>query len=112
MLVQILGWILFGAAILWFVPSYWSSHKKRLHQNYFIAYLLLSDEIRSVQKQAFEDWVRASPATDADALALQAYRAIENVADRLARGNPRDPWSTSSLTGSKALLWQCKRDQP
>lgn len=106
---EIFGWVLVGAAIVWCLKLYRYSQSKRLHLNCYITYLLLSDEVRAAQKQGFEQWLRGITAKDAQALSYAAYSAIENIADRLAAGDPKKP-GTSSIIGAHALLWSHKRD--
>lgn len=104
-LFEIAGWLAFAVALLFFIPLYRHSHSMRLHQNYFITYLLLSDEIRDLQKRSFEKWIEKSNATDPQGLCVGAFQAIENVSDKLASGDP----SSSSVVGATALIWKRKQ---
>ena len=103
----ILGWILFAVLLIWFVGSMRISHKKRLHLNYYIAYLLLNDAIREKHKQDIVKWIQDSDAKDAMSLSLMVYRAAEDLADRLATGDPNNP-SSSSVLGAMAMICNCK----
>jgi hypothetical protein len=99
------GWVLFAAALFY----YRISHLKRLHLNYYVVYLLLSEEVRTSQRLSFEKWLQASKAANEDALAFDAVLAIEQIADRLAEDDPKkDPAYTSTVLGSKTLLWNTK----
>jgi|ERR1041384_3738062 hypothetical protein len=98
----------FCASILLVYKSIWFSHSKRLHLRNYIIYLLLSDAVRNKHKQDFEQWFCQVDAKDASQLGHGAQNVIENMAERLARGNPSDA-STSSTLGSHAMLWNFKK---
>lgn len=97
-----LGWICAGVLLVWFLASYRFSHKKRLNLNYYIVYLLLNDDIRESHKRKLEQWIHNSDAKDALSLALQAYSAVEQMADALSTSSP------SSAVGAVGILWQVK----
>jgi hypothetical protein len=116
-MLSVLGWILFGLLLIWFVTymrfSYKHmrfSHAKRLHLNYYTVYLLLDDEIRDHHKHNFQQWIRDSHAPDASSLSLAAYKTIENMADQLAIGDPTRA-TTSSILGASSMLWNYKKHQ-
>lgn len=75
------------------------SHRKRLNQNTYIVYLLLSDEIREGQKRNFLAFLREERplAEDAEELTLSAFDAIEGVADKLAE--------SGSMLSAHAMIW-------
>jgi hypothetical protein len=105
-----LGWILFAGLLVWYFISMSLSQKKRLHLNYYMVYLLLDDTTREKHKQDLQKWIRESDANDASSLSFRAYKILEDMADRLAAGDPRNP-STSSVLGAHAMLWQYKKSQ-
>jgi hypothetical protein len=104
----VLGWILFALLLIWFIMSMRLSQNKRLHLNYYIVYLLLSDATREKHKQDFEKLIREADEKDAASLSLKAYKALEGMADRLAAGDPNKA-STSSVLGAHAMIWECKK---
>ena len=104
----ILGWILFVLLLIWFVGGMRISHNKRLHLNYYIVYLLLNDAIREKHKQNFVQYIQDSDAKDAMSLSLMAYKATEDLADRLTTGDPNNSSSSSAL-GAMAMIWECKK---
>jgi hypothetical protein len=106
--MEFLGWVLFVLLLIWFIAGMRFSHKKRLHLNYYIVYLLLNDATREKHKQDFEKLIRETDANDASSLSLKAYNALEGMADRLAAGDPNIP-STSSVLGAHAMIWECKK---
>jgi hypothetical protein len=108
--MEVLGWILFTLLLVWFFMSTRLSQGKRLHLNYYIVYLLLDDTTRENHKRDFQKWIRESDAKDAMSLSFRACKFLENMADRLAAGDPRNP-STSSVLGAHAMLWQYKKPQ-
>jgi hypothetical protein len=92
---------------LWFVALYWKAVRESNNLTYYIGYLLLIDDMRAIQKQSFEDWLRQSDAKDARTLSNAALTAIRRLADRLAAGDPKKP-ATSTLLGFYSLLWNRK----
>jgi hypothetical protein len=107
-----LGWILFGVMVIWYIRSMNFSHRKRLHLNYYIVYLLLDSIYHTKQSDDFRKWVRQAKvnAKDASVLSSSAYSTIENLADRLARGDPAEP-TTSSVLGAHAMLWNFETEE-
>ena len=103
-----LGWILFVLTLIWFVFSYRLSHKKRLRLNYYVVYLLLNDAIREKHKMDFEGWLQNAQAGDASSLTLKALTALEDMANRLAVGDPANP-ASSSVLGAHAMIWNFKK---
>ena len=85
-----LGWILFALLLVWSIMSLRFSHRKRLNLNSYVAYLLLSDQIREKHKHAFVEWIRGSRAQDAMSLWLQADSVTEGMADQLANREDSD----------------------
>ena len=94
-------------AAIWFGALYWKAINESLHLVYFIGYLLLLDDTRAFQKRSFEDWLSKSDAKDAMDLSNAARVAIQELADRLAAGDPRKPTS-SSVLGFHGLVWNRK----
>lgn len=107
---ELSGWVLFGAVAIWFFMLYRHSHSKRLHLNCYIIFLLLHDEFRAKQKQDLEVWLRENSASNALALSHAAYMAIEELADRLAAGDPKKSGEGSLVLGTHSLLWNHKRE--
>ena len=102
------GWLLAVVLVVWHIKSMNRSHRKRLHQNHFVTYLLLSSDIFEAQRKGFQEWIRGNDAPDAHSLAIRAYSAIENLADRLAAGTPGEPGASSAL-GATAMIWEFKQ---
>jgi hypothetical protein len=94
-------------AAIWFAALYWKAINESLHLVYFIGYLLLLDDTRAFQKRSFEDWLLKSDAKDAMDLSNAARVAIQELADRLAAGDPKTPKS-SSVLGFHGLIWNRK----
>jgi hypothetical protein len=98
-----IGWLLIGAAVLFFVSAQRFSHRKRIHLRNYITLLLLNDNIRNDHKAKFEQWIRQSGAKDAMQLGLRACSVIENMADSLAQNVP---------LGAHSALWNCDAAAP
>lgn len=101
---------IFGFAVLgaiWFALLYWHSMTENTHLTYYIGYLLLMGETRAIRKQSFEQWIRESNAKEALTLSRAGMSAIQQLADRLAAGDPSHP-ATSSVLGFNAVLWNAK----
>jgi hypothetical protein len=97
-------------AVIWFGALYWKAINESNHLVYFIGYLLLLDDTRAFQKRSFEDWLRKSDAKDAMDLSNKARVAIQELADRLAAGDPKKP-SSSSVMGFHGLIWNRKQEK-
>ncbi len=109
---DVAGWILFGVTFLLLVilqRLYRIGVKERNNLTYYIAELLLSDEVRVAHKESLEKWLRNSTETKARVLSSRALLALQNMANRLAVGNPKQPLS-SSVIGFQALIWNRKRE--
>jgi len=92
---------------IWFGALYWRAITESNHLSYYIGYLLLLDDTRAIHKQSFEDLLRQSDAKDASTLSIAAMRAIRELSDRLAAGDPKNP-ATPSVLGFQALVWNRK----
>jgi hypothetical protein len=104
--VNVVGWILLAVIVIWFLILYRHSHSKRLHLDCYITFLLLHDEFRCLQKRNFEEWLRTNRSNKKPpVLSHAAYTAIEELADRLAVGNPKKGGEGSLVLGSLSLLW-------
>jgi hypothetical protein len=101
-----LGWVLFVLSVIWYFKSVTFSHRKRIHLNCFVTYLLLSDEIREAQKKGFQNWIRAADASDPQALIDGAFQATERLADELALAAEKP--GASSLFGARGMIWAYK----
>jgi hypothetical protein len=98
------GWVLFVLAVVWGMKSLSFSHRKRLHLDYYIAYLLLDDGIREKHKRDFQGWIRSVEAPNASVLAMGAWSAIDRMADQLAEAPGTSSWAPS------CSLWRwCSR---
>lgn len=100
------GWALFILTLLWAVKSLNYSHRKRLALNYYMAYLLLDDNMRQKHQANFVKWIKENDAPNASALAGQAWMALERMADSLAAGAPGVPGSALGATG---MVWDVKK---
>lgn len=110
--MTILAWSLFALALVWGIASQRLSHRKRNALENYVIYLLLADEIRTQHAADFRRWITQSNAADAMALAIAAHRTVDNMAERLAAGDPQRA-VTSSYLGSHAMLWHVKQgDKP
>jgi hypothetical protein len=94
-------------AAIWLGALYWKAINESLHLVYFIGYLLLLDDTRAFQKRSFEDWLSKSDAKNAMDLSNAARVAIQELANRLAAGDPKKPTS-SSVLGFHGLIWNRK----
>lgn len=103
-----LAWTLFALAVIWHVSSQRLNHRKRNQLENYVIYLLLSDDIRAQHKTDFTQWIARTDAADALALSTAARRTVDNMAERLAAGDPQRP-VTSSYLGSHAMLWNIKQ---
>ncbi len=104
------GWFPLALATLvaiCFGTLYWRGIVESNHLRYYIGYLLLLDDIRAIHKQSFDDLLRHSDAKDAMALSAMALGAIQQLADRLAAGDPKKP-ASSSVLGFHGLVWNRK----
>jgi len=52
-----LPWILLGLAILWNAGSQRLNHRKRIHLEKYVVYLLLTYDVRVNHKSKFEQWI-------------------------------------------------------
>jgi len=95
-----IGWILFGVLLVWFIVSMKYSHTRRLYLRNYIVYLLLSDDIRGDHKNKFLEWIRSTQATDAVSFSNQAHTVIETMAEKLSK--------TSTLA-AHSMIWQAKK---
>ena len=103
---ELSGWVLFGAVAIWFFMLYRHSHSKRLHLNCYIIFLLLHDEFRAKQKQDLEVWLRENSASNALWLSrTRLILAIEELADRLAAGDPKKSGEGSLVLSTHSLVW-------
>lgn len=94
-----LGWILFGAMLLWWLNRESFHQRQRLYLRNYIIYLLLQDSIREGHKAKFEEFIRASGLTDAMQLSSAAHDAVQNIANSMGtEGN--------STMGAHAMIWQ------
>ena len=98
------GWILFVLAVFWGGKSLSFSHRKRLHLDYYVAYLLLNDDIRERHKKDFQQWIRSAEAPNASTLAAGAWSAIDRMADQLAEAP-----AGASVMGATGMIWQEKQ---
>lgn len=103
-----LAWTLFGLALLWHFASQRLNHRRRIHLEAYVLYLLLADDIRARHKDDFLRWLREVQAPNALALSHQAHAAVDRMAEGLAQGTPGQP-ATSSILGTHALLWNLKK---
>jgi hypothetical protein len=102
------AWIIFGIAFLCLLTLYQRGVAQRNHLTAFIGELLLFDDVYAHQKKGFDDWIRASTATNAAALSAGALLAIQDLSERLANGDPKEPFS-SSVWGFHAKVWDRKQ---
>ena len=103
---HIVGLVLLSGATITLGMLYWRAITDSNHLACFIGLLLLDDSVRAAQKQGFETWLRGSSATNAQVLSTRALQAIQNLANRLAAGDPSG--RGSSVLGFHALVWNHK----
>jgi hypothetical protein len=99
----ILGWLLFGVLLWWYVFSVKYAHSRRCHLRSYLVYLLLDDNIREDHKEKFREWITQRHMSDASSLGYAAHNVIEIVAEKLANGN------APSLSAANALIWRVKQ---
>jgi hypothetical protein len=104
---QFLAWIVLGAAFLLTFTSWRLLLKRQNHLADLVGILLLSDELRTDHKRAFEDWLRASNETNAADLSCKAALTLARVADSIAT---HDPNRTSSVLIFHSLVWNRRKE--
>ena len=107
MLVNVLLTLLtlMGCALLLVLRLYWLEVSERNHLIDYAGQLLLFDEVRISHEKEFDNFLRASKATNWQELHYCAGFAIARMANRLAAGDPKNP-ASSSVLGFPAAAWQ------
>ena len=112
-MMDVLPWIMFIPASLCcliFHRLFWRSITRERHLEDYIVYLLLSDRIRSKHKQDLEQLIQKTDIENADQLHRYAHKAIENMAEILAKGDPSSAM-TSSMFGAHSIILRVKRGE-
>jgi hypothetical protein len=96
--LHVLGWTLVLCALVLNAIGarlYWHGVSERNNLSNYAGLLLLDDVVRTGQKQQFEDYIRNSPANNAQELSSRAMLAIDREAN--AAAYPKNSERVSSL---------------
>jgi len=91
-----IGWVLFGAMVIWHYFSLRHGIDKRIRLMTYALLLLLEDETRSAHRGKFVQWIRDSGASNATELDHRAHQVMQTMADDIYE---------RSLLPVHALLW-------
>jgi len=83
------GWILFALALLWIHIFRRTVGQSRLRLFSYLTMIMFDDVIREEQRTRFVEWVQTTTVDD-ERLIVQSVEATQEVADRLAKGDPVD----------------------